>query len=74
VREGSPASRVAQAIIRTRNYFESLGVGTHLSDYNIGSERFDEILARLEARHLLPLGERQDLGLAKLREILMLAR
>ncbi|MFZ1613046.1 MAG: iron-containing alcohol dehydrogenase [Holophaga sp.] len=74
VREGSPASRVAQAIIRTRNYFESLGVGTHLSDYNIGSERFDEILARLEAHQVLPLGERQDLGLAKLREILMLAR
>lgn len=73
-REGSQASRVAQAIIRTRNFFESLGVGTHLSDYNIGSERFDEILARFEARKLLPLGDRQDLDAVRLHEILMLAR
>ena len=74
VREGSVAARISQAIIRTRNFFESLGVGTHLSDYNIGPERFDEILARFESRKLLPMGEHRDLDLAKLHEILMLAR
>ena len=74
VREGSVAARISQAIIRTRNFFESLGVGTHLSDYNIGPERFDEILARFESRKLLPMGEHRDLDLARLHEILMLAR
>lgn len=74
IREGNPAQRVERAIIKTRAFFESLGVGTHLSDYNIGPERFEEILSRFETRELLPMGERKDLDLSRLREILLLAR
>lgn len=74
IREGSPAQKVEQAIIQTRAFFERLGLGTHLSDYGIGAERFEEILARFETRKLLPMGERKNLDLARLREILLLAR
>lgn len=74
LKEGSEGSRVEQAIIRTRAFFESMGCHTHLSDYAIGSERFEEIVARFELRKILPMGERKNLDAAKVREVLALAR
>jgi len=74
VREGSPEARIEQGIIRMRAFFESLGVSTHLSDYNLGSEHFENIVTRLESRSMLPLGEKKNLDAVKLREILAMAR
>lgn len=74
VREGSPAARVEAGIVKTREFFESLGVSTHLTDYNPDRDRTAEILARLDRRGALPLGDRQDLDGSKVREILLLCR
>ncbi len=74
LREGSEGVRVEGGIVRTREFFESLGVSTHLEDYNPDRDRAEEIVARLERRGVLPLGERKDLDAAKVREILLLCR
>ena len=74
LREGSEASRIEQAIIHTRTFFESMGHPTHLSDYTVGSEHFEDIVARLESRKMLPMGEKKNLDAAKVREVLALAR
>lgn len=74
LREGSEATRIEQAIIRTRTFFESMGHPTHLSDYTVGSEHFEDIVARLESRKMLPMGEKKNLDAAKVREVLALAR
>ena len=71
---GTEAARIEQAIIQTRAFFESLGCPTHLSDYSVGSEHFEDIVIRLEARKMLPMGERKNLDAAKVREVLALAR
>ena len=74
IKEGSEASRIELAIIRTRAFFESMGNPTHLSDYAVGSEHFEDIVARLESRKMLPMGEKKNLDAAKVREVLALAR
>jgi NADP-dependent alcohol dehydrogenase len=74
LKEGSEGTRIEQAIIRTRAFFESVGNPTHLSDYAVGSEHFEDIVTRLESRKMLPLGERKNLDAAKVREVLALAR
>jgi NADP-dependent alcohol dehydrogenase len=74
LREGKEDARIEQAIIRTRAFFESMGNPTHLSDYSLGSEHFEEIVARLESRKMLPMGEKKDLDAEKIREVLALAR
>jgi len=74
VREGSPEARAEAGIVRMRAFFESLGVSTYLSDYQIGTEHFEHIVARLESRGVLPLGEKKDLDATKLRQILAMAR
>ncbi len=74
LREGSEGVRIEGGIVRTREFFESLGVSTHLEDYNPDRDRSEEIVARLERRGALPLGERKDIDAAKVREILLLCR
>lgn len=74
VKTGTPEARLEEGIIRTRAFFEAMGNPTHLSAYGIGSERFVDIIARLEKRGALPLGERQALNAEKLQEILTMAR
>ncbi len=74
IQEGNEAVRIEEAIIRTRAFFEVMGNPTHLSDYQVGSEHFEDIVARLESRKMLPMGERKDLDAAKVSEILVLAR
>jgi NADP-dependent alcohol dehydrogenase len=74
IKEGSEATRIEQAIIRTRTFFESMGNPTHLSDYAVGSEHFEDIVARLETRKMLPMGEKKNLDAAKVLEVLALSR
>jgi NADP-dependent alcohol dehydrogenase len=74
LKSGSEAARAEQAIILTRAFFERMGTATHLSDYSVGSEHFEEIVARFEQRRMLPLGEKKNLDAAKVREVLALAR
>ena len=46
--EGDENSRIDCAIERTRQFFESLGVKTYLSDYGIDSDQVNTIMQQLE--------------------------
>jgi NADP-dependent alcohol dehydrogenase len=74
VKEGNEDARIEAGIVRMRTFFEALGLSTHLSDYQVGTERFEEIIKRLESRGALPMGEKKDLDIEKLRKILAMAR
>lgn len=53
--------KVTQAIERTRAFFEALGVKTHLSDYQIGPEDIDKVVAQLQAHGMTALSESRDI-------------
>ena len=70
IHDGSEDARIDAAIARTREFFESLGVKTRLSDYGIGADAIDRIVAQLEAHGMTALGEHGDIDLASSRRIL----
>lgn len=68
--DGSDDERIDQAIARTRRFFESLGIKTRLSDYGLGTEAIDAVVAQLEAHGMTALGERQNISPEVSRSIL----
>jgi NADP-dependent alcohol dehydrogenase len=71
--DGSETERVEQAIAQTRNFFESLGVRTRLSDYGVGLETIPVIIERLQQHGLAVLGEQQDVDSQVVEKILTLS-
>ena len=70
IHAGSDDARIDDAIARTAAFYESLGIKTHLADYNVPPTIAAEVARRLAARGLTALGERADLTPAKVEEIL----
>ena len=70
IHSGTEDERIDAAIARTRAFFESVGVKTRLSDYGIGANAVDRIVAQLEAHGMKKLGEHRDIDLATSRRIL----
>jgi NADP-dependent alcohol dehydrogenase len=62
LRSGTADEKIDQAIQRTRAFFESVGVKTHLKDYGVAPEVVNSISKRLAARGWTALGERKDIG------------
>jgi NADP-dependent alcohol dehydrogenase len=58
ITEGSREERIEKAIIRTEDFFRSLGIKTRLSEYGIGRDTIDVIVQRFEKRKWLTLGDR----------------
>lgn len=73
ITEGTDSEKADKAIQKTREFFESLGIKTHLSDYNVGSDAVDKIVDSLKAGGRTALGERGTITLDTTREILTLA-
>ena len=69
---GSEAERVNTAITKTRDFFESVGVPTHLSDYAIGSETIPAVIKNLEKHGMTALGENKDVNPQVVEQILAL--
>lgn len=69
--DGSDASRIEAAIARTESFFETMGLSTHLSDYDVGEEAIDTIVAQLESHGMTALGEQQEITPAVSRRILL---
>lgn len=67
--EGTDDQRVDAAINKTRDFFESLGIPTRLSLYDIGPEDIDRFVSQLERHQLTKLGEHGDIDLAASRKI-----
>ena len=55
---GSEDERIRATIDRTVEFFESLGIKTHLSDYGVIPETIDKIVTRFENRKWFNLGDR----------------
>ncbi|HPB13748.1 MAG TPA: iron-containing alcohol dehydrogenase, partial [Bacteroidales bacterium] len=58
ITEGSDDERALKAIDKTVEFFESLGVPTRLSAYNVKADTIDKIVSRFEDRKWLELGDR----------------
>ncbi|PHM39962.1 bifunctional aldehyde/alcohol dehydrogenase [Xenorhabdus mauleonii] len=61
--EGSEDERIDKAIYATRQFFESLGIKTHLSDYQLDGSSIPAMVNKLEQQGLVSLGEHQDITL-----------
>lgn len=58
--EGGTEQRIQAAIHKTREFFESIGVPTRLSAYQIDFDSVEAIPERLIAQAMTKLGERED--------------
>ena len=73
IREGDEDARIEQAIERTQDFFEHMGVKTRLSDYQLGMQHIETILKQLESHRLVSLGEQRDVTLDVSRKVLELS-
>ena len=71
ITDGDNNIKIDTGIVKTREFFESLGIKTHLSDYGIGEEKIDDVLNALESHGMTALSETGDLTLDISREILV---
>jgi NADP-dependent alcohol dehydrogenase len=70
IMEGSDEQRIDEAIARTGQFFEDLGVHTRLSDYQLGPAAVDAVLTQLAAHGMTALGEGRNITLEVSRRIL----
>lgn len=70
ITSGKEEDRIDQIIETTRQFFESLGIKTRLSDYGIGADQIDSIIQALESHNMTALGERGEITLKVSRKIL----
>jgi NADP-dependent alcohol dehydrogenase len=58
IRSGSDDEKADAAIDKTEKFFQSLGIGTRLSDYGVKQDTIDRIVKRFEDRKWLSMGDR----------------
>ena len=68
--DGDEDQRIDAAIAHTSSFFESLGLPTHLADYQLGTNDIDTVIKQLEAHHLTQLAEHKTVSLELSRRIL----
>lgn len=73
IREGTEDVRIDAAIARTREFYESIGIKTRLSDYEVTAETAAEVARRLEAHGMTQLGEHGDITPTVVEKILRAA-
>ncbi|AKH21161.1 iron-containing alcohol dehydrogenase [Sedimenticola thiotaurini] len=59
--EGDENERIDAAIRRTVQFFESLGIKTRLSDYDLGPDTIDKVVDQLIAHGMTALGEQKSI-------------
>jgi NADP-dependent alcohol dehydrogenase len=63
IESGNEEEKIDLAIQKTREFFESLGVKTHLSQYGVGADKIPFIIEQLKAHGMTALSETHDLTL-----------
>jgi NADP-dependent alcohol dehydrogenase len=63
IKSGSEEEKIDAAIQKTREFFESLGVKTHLSQYGVGADKIPVIVEQLKAHGMTAISETGDLTL-----------
>jgi len=72
--EGTDDEKIAAAIDKTESFFNSLGIVTKLSHYNIDETAIDTLVGNMEKMGLTNLSETGDLTLDIVRKILIAAK
>jgi len=72
ITDGTAEDRIDQAIAKTRDFFEAVGVPTRLSAYGVDTSTIPTIVQRLDQRGMFPLGERRDITGDSVEQILAL--
>ncbi|MBD2186528.1 iron-containing alcohol dehydrogenase [Pseudanabaena mucicola] len=70
--DGTEDARIDQAIQKTREFFEAVGVRTKLSDYGVGLDVIPLITDRFKQRGFIALGEHQDVTPKVVEQVLTL--
>jgi len=70
IESGTEEERIEAAIRKTREFFESLGMKTRLSEYQIGADAIAGLINKLESHHMVTLGEHRDVDLQVSRKVL----
>ncbi|GAB3815978.1 hypothetical protein GCM10028895_10710 [Pontibacter rugosus] len=73
INAGTEDECVEATIQATISFFESLDIRTKLSDYDVNQATIDLIVQRFEERNVKDLGERADIQIPDVREILTLS-
>lgn len=73
VNTGTEDERLEATIQATIAFFESLDIKTRLSDYEVGEDTIATIIQRFEERGVKNLGERADIQVHDVKEILTLS-
>jgi len=73
ITQGNEAERIQAAIDKTRSFFESVGVPTHLAAYQVGEEAVLAVPQRMSARGDVTLGEKGDIGADAVGKVLALS-
>lgn len=70
IESGNEEEKIDLTIRKTRDFFESLGIKTHLSQYGVTADKIEVIVGQLKAHGLTALSETQDITLDVSRKIL----
>ncbi|MEI6429922.1 MAG: iron-containing alcohol dehydrogenase [Pseudanabaena sp. ELA607] len=73
ITDGSPDERITAAINKTRDFFEAVGVPTRLAAYNIPAVDLPLITQHLGNRGAVAFGERSDIDLTAVDQILAMS-
>lgn len=73
IESSSEEEKIDLAIKKTREFFESLGIKTHLSDYGVSADQIPTVVEQLKTHGMTALSETQDLTLEISQKILELA-
>ncbi|MFM2481703.1 iron-containing alcohol dehydrogenase [Celerinatantimonas sp. YJH-8] len=73
IQETDPDTIATQAIERTREFFETMGVQTKLSDYGLDAKIIPNVVAKLKEYNFTQLGENADITPDDVAKILELA-
>ncbi len=73
INEGTDDERATAAIARTRAFYESIGIGTHLADYEVTADVAPQVAQRLADRGLTAIGEHGDLTPERIEALLRAA-
>jgi NADP-dependent alcohol dehydrogenase len=61
ITEGSEDEKIDLAIQKTKEFFESLGIKTSLSEYDVGEDKFPEVIENLKSHGLTAISETGDI-------------
>ena len=70
IEQGTDDQKIDEAISKTQDFFESLGIRTRLKDYDIGETELEALVKQLKKHGMVALGEHQHIDLEKSHQIL----